>query len=108
MRKNVVAVFIFKKKAKDKPWAFVTDFDNEQKFKDWAYERDYLFSDIARTKGEIFNTIREVTEFKDWLRGMLSIGPTPNFDEDKFNRCLAIYDGMARYEEKEFDKIYLC
>lgn len=108
MRKNIVAVFVFKKKIEGKPWAYVADFDNEQKFKDWVCKRDYLFSDIAFTKGEVFNTINEVEEFKDWLKGMLDIGPTPNFDEDKFNHCFVIYDGMAHYEEEEFGKVYLC
>ena len=108
MRKNVVAVFVFKEKAKGKPGVYVADFDDEQKFKQWFIDRKATFRHIAFTRGEVFNTIQEIKEFKDWLRGLLRIGPIPNFDEDKFNHCFAIHDGMAQYEEEEFGKVYLC
>ena len=108
MRKNIVAVFVFKKNTEGRPGVFVADFDNEQKFKEWAYERDYLFSHIARTKGEVFRTIREVEEFKNWLRGLLCIGPKQDFDDEKFAHFLEIEDGMEHYKEKDFDKAYIC
>ena len=108
MRKNIVAVFVFKKNTEGRPSVFIWDFDNEQKFKDWVYERECLFSHIARTKGEIFRTIREVNEFKDWLRGLLCIGPTQDFNDEKFNHYFEIAYGMKHYEEKDFDKAYSC
>ena len=108
MRKNVVAVFMFKKKIAGKPSAFVTDFDDKQKFKQWFIARKTTIKHIAFTRGEVFNTIEEVEEFKDWIKGLLCIGPTPDFDDEKFNHYLELEDDMAHYEEDEFGKVYTC
>ena len=108
MVKNIVAVFVFKKKTKDKPWAYVADFTDKQKFKQWFIQRKTTIKHVAFTKGEIFNNFDEVNEFKDWIKGLLCIGPTPDFDDEKFNHYLEIEDGMAHYEEDEFVKVYAC
>lgn len=100
----LVAVFMSKNKTPgESGWAFVTDFNNGNDFIKWFTERRKFYKQIAVSCYGDFKYFEEIDEFKAFLKGMLNIGPVPNFTDEQFDRYNDLNMDMRHYSEKEFD-----
>ena len=102
----LVAVFVNKNKTPGDPgWAFVTDFNCVDDFIKWFTERRKFFRHVAVSWYGDFKGLNEIDEFKVFLKGMLSIGPVPDFTEEQFDKYDEINAAMYHYNEEEFDSM---
>lgn len=100
----LVAVFLSKNKLPGDPgWAFVRDFNNGKDFIEWFSERRRFYKQVAVSWYGDFKAFNEIDEFKAFLKGMLNIGPKPNFTEEQWDRYNDMNMDMYHYMEKEFD-----
>lgn len=100
----IVGVFLSKNKfPMDKGWAFVTDFNNSEDFIKWFNERRKFYDHVAISWYSDFNTLQEIDEFKAYLKGMLNIGPKPDFTKEQNDKYNNMNMNMYHYSEKEFD-----
>ena len=99
----LVAVFINKNERPGQPWAFVTDFNNGDDFIKWFTERRRFYKQVAVSWYGDFKAFEEVDEFKDYLKGLLCVGPKPDFTDTQWEKYSDMNMNMYHYMEEQFD-----